>query len=109
MQEEFALVLKLTFDTNTIYIVIYWAKIVFSICLQRDLLRFENATVRLLLLGKHLNLNMLTSVLNKKASVYGQGWVKLKGRFQGLFRFGFRCRVRNCSTHLSQQGRYGGF
>ena len=37
MQEEFALVLKLTFDTNTIYIVIYWAKIVFSLCLQRDI------------------------------------------------------------------------
>ena len=38
MQEEFAMILKLTFDTNTIYTVIFWAKIVFSLCLQRDLL-----------------------------------------------------------------------
>ena len=37
MQEEFAMILKLTFDTNTIYTVIYWAKIVFSLCLQRDI------------------------------------------------------------------------
>ena len=37
MQEEFAMVSKLTFDTNTIYTVIFWAKIVFSLCLQRDL------------------------------------------------------------------------
>ena len=40
MQEEFAMILKLTFDTNTIYTVIYWAKIVFSLCLQRDLYRW---------------------------------------------------------------------
>ena len=36
MQEEVALILILTLHTNTIYIVIYWVKIVFSLCLQRD-------------------------------------------------------------------------
>ena len=38
IEEQFAIVLKLTFDTNTIYTVIYWVKILFSLCLQRDIL-----------------------------------------------------------------------
>ena len=48
MQEEFAMILKLTFDANTIYTVIYWAKIVFSLCLQRDLERETEEARRLL-------------------------------------------------------------
>ena len=47
MQEEFAMVSKLTFDTNTIYTVIYWAKIVFSLCLQRDLNGFKSLSIKL--------------------------------------------------------------